>query len=120
MSPFKPLTDAERGVIAKALAAYRQAATVPCTGCRYCLDCPSGVDIPKVLAVYNNYERIAAEKHPMANFLFEMEYHLFTKEERAENCVSCGQCRERCPQHIDIPGWMEKITRLHGQLQNTR
>jgi predicted aldo/keto reductase-like oxidoreductase len=117
MSPFKPLTDAERTVIDAALAAYRKAAVVPCTNCRYCMDCPAGVEIPKVLAVYNNRERALAEKHPWADLVFRMEYDMFREEEQAKNCVSCGQCKERCPQRIDIPHWMEKTAKLHDALK---
>jgi predicted aldo/keto reductase-like oxidoreductase len=117
-SPFTPLSEAERRVIDMALAAYRETAPVPCTSCRYCMDCPAGVEIPKNLAVYNNYERMMAEKHPMAEFLFKMEYGLLKAEEQAGTCISCGQCKERCPQHIDVPGWMEKIARLHERLKN--
>jgi predicted aldo/keto reductase-like oxidoreductase len=116
MSPLKPLSEAEYAVIEKALAAYRKAAAVPCTGCRYCMDCPSGVEIPKTLSLYNNYQIAVANKHPAPDFFFRMEYGLLHKEQQASNCVSCGQCSERCPQHIDIPLWMKKIQELQKQL----
>jgi predicted aldo/keto reductase-like oxidoreductase len=53
----------------------------------------------------------------MADFLFRMEYKLLRKEQQASSCTSCGQCRERCPQHIDIPLWMKKIRGLQEQLE---
>ncbi|MDR1429119.1 MAG: aldo/keto reductase [Spirochaetaceae bacterium] len=118
MSPFTPLTGAEYSVIEKALAAYRRAASVPCTSCRYCMDCPSGVEIPKNLAVYNNYQIALANKHPMAPFLFEMEYHILQEGQHASSCVSCAQCKSRCPQHIDIPRWMGEISKLHENLRS--
>ena len=116
--PFKPLSDTEYNIINLALAAYRKTASVPCTSCNYCMDCPSGVDIPKNLAVFNNYERMIFEKHPMANFIFKMEYDLLKAEEQANSCISCGQCRERCPQSIDIPHWMGETAKLHERLQS--
>jgi predicted aldo/keto reductase-like oxidoreductase len=115
MSPFKPLTPEERAVIETALAAYRKAATIPCTNCRYCMDCPQGVEIPKNLGIYNNYQRAISQSNPMANFLFEMEYRLFKEAEQASNCIGCGDCKTRCPQHIDIPHWINVITELHQQ-----
>jgi predicted aldo/keto reductase-like oxidoreductase len=115
MSPLKPLVEKEYAVIEKALAAYRKASAVPCTSCRYCMDCPGGVEIPKNLAVYNNYQTALAEKHPMADFLFAMEYKLL-KDQDASSCVSCGQCLERCPQHIDIPQWMKTISEVQKKL----
>ncbi|MDR1211917.1 MAG: aldo/keto reductase [Spirochaetaceae bacterium] len=120
MSPLKPLTGAEYEVIEKALAAYRSAASVPCTSCRYCMDCPSGVEIPKNIAVYNNYQIALANKHPMANFIFEMEYRILGEGQHASSCVSCEQCKSRCPQHIDIPRWMDEISKLHENLRSAR
>jgi predicted aldo/keto reductase-like oxidoreductase len=79
------------------------------------MDCPSGVEIPKHLAVYNNYTRALAASNPVAGMIFEMEYILFKEEERAANCVECGECKTRCPQHIDIPHWMKTISGLHEQ-----
>jgi predicted aldo/keto reductase-like oxidoreductase len=81
------------------------------------MDCPSGVEIPTALAVYNNYQVAAADKHPMADFLFRMEYKLLRKEQQASACVSCGQCKEHCPQHIDIPRWMKTIRELEEKLE---
>jgi predicted aldo/keto reductase-like oxidoreductase len=118
MAPLKPLTEREYQVIEKALAAYRSSATIPCTSCRYCMDCPEGVEIPKNLAVYNNYQVALSNKHPMGGgFVFEMEYRLLGEERQAASCVACGQCSSRCPQHIEIPRWMETIRKLHDQFK---
>jgi predicted aldo/keto reductase-like oxidoreductase len=117
MNPFKPLTEGEYQVIEKALTAYRASATVPCTSCRYCMDCPEGVEIPKNLAVYNNYQTALAGKHPMGSSLFETEYRLLGEKAQAASCVACGQCSSRCPQHIEIPRWMETIRKLHDQFK---
>ncbi len=102
-SPFKPLTDAERRVIASALRVYRNADLIPCTGCRYCMPCPVGVEIPANLAIYNNFkesgDRAAARK----------AYTALPEEQRASECVQCGVCRKKCPQTIDIPALMPVI-----------
>ncbi|MDR3114614.1 MAG: aldo/keto reductase [Treponema sp.] len=113
MSPFKPLSRDERVVIANALAAYRKAAAIPCTNCRYCMDCPQGVEIPKNLGIYNNYQRAISQANPMAKFSFEMEYRLFKDAEQVSHCIGCGDCTTRCPQHIDIPHWIRVIRELY-------
>jgi predicted aldo/keto reductase-like oxidoreductase len=115
MENFKPLAAAEYGVIEKALTAFRASATIPCTSCRYCMDCPAGVDIPRTLAVYNNYLLAKTKKHPMAEFLFDMEYKILGEERQAHHCAACNQCAERCPQHIEIPRWMETINKFHEE-----
>lgn len=116
MADFEPLTDSERAVLGKAVAAYLQTGTIPCTGCRYCMDCPSGVDIPKVFAVYN---QCAAENHlPLSldsrenAHIFLEAYHSIPESARAENCVACGKCMQHCPQRIKIPNRMREIAEL--------
>jgi len=44
----------EREVLTKVKAAYESVKNIPCTGCEYCLPCPSGVDIPGVFSKYND------------------------------------------------------------------
>jgi predicted aldo/keto reductase-like oxidoreductase len=115
---FKPLNENEYKVIGEALTAYKISGAVPCTGCRYCMDCPAGVDIPRALAVYNNYLANKAENHPMAGFLFDMEYKILGADKQASLCVECGQCESRCPQHIEIPRLMKEINALYESRKN--
>jgi predicted aldo/keto reductase-like oxidoreductase len=109
MENFKPLSDPEREAIAKAVLAYRTAGAIPCTACRYCMDCPQGVDIPRNLAVYNNYLYKKERNMPGYNFGFSMEFRNMGEEKQAHNCVACKQCEEQCPQHIEISHQMELI-----------
>jgi predicted aldo/keto reductase-like oxidoreductase len=105
---FKPLTEAEYKVVSEALLAYRKSATVPCTACRYCMECPSGVEIPRTLSVFNNF-KISLDKDPNApKFFFDMQYGRLNGND-ASLCINCGKCAEKCPQHIDVPHWMEVI-----------
>jgi predicted aldo/keto reductase-like oxidoreductase len=115
MEHFTPLNPEEYRVIEKALTALRRSGTVPCTACRYCMDCPEGIDIPKALVIYNNYLLARANKHPMAGFLFDGEYKILGEEKQAHHCIQCNQCSSRCPQHIDIPRWMRLINELHEE-----
>ncbi|MCR5443272.1 MAG: 4Fe-4S binding protein, partial [Sphaerochaetaceae bacterium] len=29
------------------------------------------------------------------------------------NCIGCGSCMEQCPQNIEIPTYMAKLSKLH-------
>jgi predicted aldo/keto reductase-like oxidoreductase len=111
-SGFRPLSPYETEVLGSALSAFRASSTIPCTACSYCMDCPAGVDIPKVLATYNNY--CVKEQGPA----FRLEYAVLGESRQACNCVSCGQCVTRCPQKIDIPGWMARVDALHRELMS--
>ncbi|MDR1946275.1 MAG: 4Fe-4S dicluster domain-containing protein [Desulfovibrio sp.] len=109
MNPFRPLTEAERGVLARATTAYLASGAVPCTGCRYCMDCPSGVDIPRVFAIYNHY------RTTNLRMVFDVTYNTLFDAEQAHNCIACGACIEHCPQGIPIPDLMAQIAEFAAQ-----
>ena len=110
MSDFQPLTDEERAVIEKALDAYKAHKTIPCTGCRYCMDCPFGVNIPLVFQVYNRYRLDGS------NSRFKKAYSEIPESARAENCQECGACMTQCPQSIKIPEHMKEIDALWAEV----
>lgn len=103
METAAPLSEAERAALQKALQVFCQHAYIPCTGCRYCMPCPSGVDIPSLFADYNT----SARDGDMSRF--EMGYSFMDEGQKAENCISCGECVKRCPQKINIPAKMAGI-----------
>ena len=104
-TPFKPLSDGERKVLAEALTAYRKRLAIPCTACRYCMPCPVGVEIPKIFGLYNQY-RISGNR-----WLFTNNYRAIDEGSRASACVGCGACLKKCPQKLDIPTLMGRIAR---------
>jgi predicted aldo/keto reductase-like oxidoreductase len=107
------LSDEEKKILARVKATYESMASVPCTACEYCLPCSQGVRIPDVFARYN------------AGVMFgtlepvKRQYYFLTKSKQdASLCITCGECMEKCPQHIEIPtqlalahetlkGWIE-------------
>lgn len=103
MSDFKPLTGEEREALERSLAEYRRAGAIPCTGCRYCMDCPAGVDIPSNFAIYSQY-KITGVK-----FAMEIQYMTLGEAKQASNCVNCGKCVPLCPQFINIPEELKKV-----------
>ena len=103
MSPFQPLTEEDRAVLARAVEVYRSAGTIPCTGCRYCTDCPKHVDIPRIFAIYNQF-CVDGKKSS-----FDNTWDLIPESMRPDQCVRCGQCVDRCPQHIAIPDRIAEV-----------
>lgn len=99
---FKPLTDHERDILAEAVAEYKTSRTIPCTGCRYCMDCPSGVDIPQIFALYNQY---CVTKDKAA---YLKAYQEMGDAKQAYHCINCKKCMEHCPQSIKIPERLEE------------
>ncbi|MGC9336060.1 MAG: aldo/keto reductase [Anaerolineae bacterium] len=102
------LTEEELELIAQVREAYRALSPIPCTDCKYCLPCPNGVNIPRVFEIYNELMMYGNDQRA------QMVYNTFLDaEERADNCIECGECLEQCPQQIEIPEWLAKI---HGLL----
>lgn len=92
-------TGKDREMIAGVVEAINAKTKVGCTGCRYCMPCPSGVDIPGTFAAYNTRYVdgwITAEKEYM------MCTTLRKNSSAASNCIGCGKCEQHCPQHIEI------------------
>ena len=110
MDNFRPLSGAERATLEQAAVAYRASGVVPCSGCSYCMDCPSGVNIPRVFAAYNHCRSAPANKPGIAEWLFRSGYLCLNESEQAHKCTGCGRCLELCPQKIDIPGHMKDIS----------
>lgn len=108
LTDFSPLTQAEHEVVQRAVYEYKKKDTVPCTGCRYCMDCTSGVDIPKAFELYN--------KFVMDNDVetYKKEYFMLEDSAHENHCISCGLCAQHCPQGIAIP---EKLEMIHKRTQ---
>lgn len=110
---FKPQTTEEKAVVEKALETLAKYKTVPCTGCRYCMDCPQGVDIPGCFSVYNDY-KLTNNKWSASSVYFD----LMKEPQRANHCISCGLCKTLCPQHIDIPTELKAVHSTLKELEN--
>ena len=73
---------------------------VGCTGCRYCMPCPSGVDIP---GNFHHWNLMYIEgKKNAVRFEFARNVGLQGKPGFASQCIGCGKCETHCPQHIQI------------------
>jgi predicted aldo/keto reductase-like oxidoreductase len=109
-SGLHTLTDAELALFDRVREAYRELGRIPCTDCRYCQPCPNGVNIPRVFEIYNEAQMYGDEKAARGSYAW------LDEGQRADQCVECGECLEKCPQHIDIPEWLAKAHELlHGE-----
>ncbi len=96
------LTADELALIAQVRDEYRELCPIPCTNCEYCVPCPNNVRIPFIFETYNS--AIMYNKPKTAR----RSYRRLKEEERADQCVQCGECEEKCPQSIEIMKWLEK------------
>jgi predicted aldo/keto reductase-like oxidoreductase len=94
------LSAAEVAAIGKVQEAYRARTVVDCTGCRYCMPCPQGIDIPVMFAFLNDASLFGSLDEERRGF----EMLVRTGQSASPSaCAKCEQCVEACPQQLDVP-----------------
>ena len=108
------LTENELEIVGRAAEAYRSLNRVGCTGCRYCMPCPAGVNIPGCFEAYNTDSGTLQSK---------VMYHLRVGGKMdgatpayASLCRNCGKCVKICPQHLPIPQHLEEVAKEYETL----
>ena len=95
------LTDQEIIAINEAMEQNKKLSDLYCTGCNYCMPCPKEVNIPKIFE-YMNYHRV----YKLTDYAKAEYKNIGTNEwikgNRADACVDCGICEQKCPQKIQI------------------
>lgn len=100
----RPLSDEEWNKLLEIADSMKVGA--PCTACRYCCDgCPMELDIPMLIAGYNDMKFQTALAVPM-------QMDALPGEKRPESCIGCGACAAVCPQQIDIPDIMSEFSKM--------
>ena len=77
--------------------AYLSRTKIGCTGCRYCMPCPNGVNIPGVFSSWNNVSLYDID--PKTEWGFQQ---IKKNGGGADHCIGCGACEAACPQHLSI------------------
>ena len=125
-SPLRPISEGENAFLMKIAEEIVKLPTVPCTSCNYCMPCPYGLNIPVVFDYYNKC--VTEGKMPTGN-TEAREYREARKRfligydrsipslRQASHCIGCGQCKEHCPQKIDIPDELHRIDAFVEQLK---
>jgi len=111
LSPEK-LTNAETAMLERVRDIMLSIKTIPCTYCGYCMDCPSGVNIPRIMEIYNQYKLFPNE------FRAGVSYGKLVRDKKSFNqCTDCGICSPKCPQKININS---NLALLHDELEPFR
>jgi hypothetical protein len=97
------LTQKELALIEQVKWKYAVIGFAACTGCRYCMPCPEGVNIPEIIAFYNEYY-IKNRSDEIQSKYWE---HI-TPESQAKRCARCGKCEELCPQKLPVSNILEE------------
>ena len=92
-------TEEDRSFLQKIVDIINVKEKVGCTGCRYCMPCPKGVDVPGIFASYNT---MYTESKMSGRSQYFQTVALAAQPSFASQCIKCGKCEQHCPQSIPI------------------
>jgi predicted aldo/keto reductase-like oxidoreductase len=99
---FDAITDVEKAELIKAAESLGKDF---CRGCGYCQPCPQEVRIPIILRHLGYYLRYGLVDWAKGRYRMV--------EVKADSCVECGKCEEKCPYDLPI---IEKLKEAHTLL----
>jgi len=118
-SDTAPLSNQELVGIERALDDNKKLADLYCTGCRYCMPCPQGVNIPLNFKLMNDHRIYGLTEYARAQYA-----QIGTQEslpgKKADACVACGLCESKCPQSIEIRRQLKETDAVLGAAGSER
>ncbi|MBQ6421906.1 MAG: aldo/keto reductase [Clostridia bacterium] len=91
------MDDAELQLMDNVRAAYLDRTKIGCTGCKYCMPCPNGVEIPGIFSAWNNVSLYCTD--PAKDRRLQ---RIRENGAGADSCIGYGACEAACPQHLPI------------------
>jgi predicted aldo/keto reductase-like oxidoreductase len=96
-----PLNAEELAQIDAMMKENGRLAGLYCTGCKYCMPCPQGIDIPEVFTIMN-YHRVYKITDFAKGAYAQIGTVPWMNYKNAAACVDCGVCEQKCPQSLPI------------------
>lgn len=104
------LSRKELSLFSRVASEYKKHGFIQCTECRYCQPCPNGVDVPGIIALFNEYYMKNRDSSVQAKYRKQI-----TSSNSAKRCARCGKCEELCPQHLPIKDTMNRAAFIFEQ-----
>ena len=98
----EPLSEEELADIRGRAEELKKLAELYCTGCGYCMPCPNDINIPHNFMLMNLHRVWGQTDRARRGYsrLGTEGFHVPGK--KAGDCLMCGECEPKCPQHIPI------------------
>ena len=102
-----PMTEQQWRQASKTMGDLKKFSELYCTGCAYCQPCPQGIEIPKIFQAYTYHNVYGLHE------LAKKTYWNYVNDEKkpgatSKDCVSCGYCEKKCPQHLKVRELLKK------------
>ena len=110
-----PLGASELKQIETMMKENERLAGLFCTGCKYCMPCPKGINIPDIFTMMN-YHRVYKITDYAKQSYAEIGKTPWKKYENAAACSECGACESKCPQSLPI---REQLKETHRTLASS-
>ena len=103
-----PMSEEEWRRVGEALEDLKKFSELYCTGCGYCQPCPKGINIPRIFQCYtylNVYGLRDLAKNNWNGYLNDQK----NPGVHPDQCVNCGYCERKCPQHLQVRELLRKV-----------
>ncbi len=102
-----PMTQEQWRQVGESLENLKKFSELYCTGCGYCQPCPKGIKIPHIFQAYTYHNVYGLTE------LAKNSYQGYVNNEKepgatSKDCVSCGYCEKKCPQHLQVRELLKK------------
>ncbi len=94
--------------LGRAMEEIKKFSELYCTGCRYCQPCTVGIDIPRIFEMYTYYNVYGLKDHAKNMW----RDYVRCGGKTFDDCLGCGACEEKCPQHLEIIKNLEMVCGL--------
>jgi predicted aldo/keto reductase-like oxidoreductase len=100
-----PMTEADFKTATQMMEDLKKFSDLYCTGCNYCMPCPKGINIPQIFNAYTYYNvyGMPDQAKGMWNGY---------KDAPVSDCIHCGVCNKKCPQHIDVMTKLKEVEKV--------
>jgi predicted aldo/keto reductase-like oxidoreductase len=79
-----------------------------CTGCKYCMPCPAGIDIPKLFEFYIHQHVYGLGEGIKGSYQWYKK-NPWGEGKLFEHCTDCGACEGKCPQKLPVRKELKRV-----------
>ena len=109
------LSEEELKTIDDVKSVMKSMLKINCATCNYCMPCPNGVNIPECFRLYNEKYLFNKKMGPISQVSLDYTWLIggaFAGDSAAAGlCNGCGKCVRKCPQDLDIPVELNKVSK---------